>query len=75
MKLVEKIKDGSRDHRRYDAPQTPCQRLLASGTLTSEQARRLQTTQAQLNPFNLQKQIDRQLKVIFALARQPAIQS
>jgi hypothetical protein len=75
MKLVEKIKDGSRYHRRYDAPQTPCQRLLASGTLTPEQARRLQTTQAQLNPFNLQKQIDRQLKVIFALARQPAIQS
>jgi len=75
MKLVEKIKEGRRHHKRHDAPQTPAQRLLASGTLTAEQARRLQTTQARLNPFDLQKQIDRQLKVVFALARQPATMS
>ena len=71
MKLVEKIKEGSRYHKRYDAPQTPCQRLLASATLTGAQRHRLTTTQSRLNPFDLQKQIDCKLKTIFALARLP----
>lgn len=75
MKLVEKIKEGSRTHKRYDAPQTPCQRLLSSNALSDQERQRLTNTQARLNPFNLQKQIDRKLKIIFALARLPALRS
>jgi hypothetical protein len=34
MRLESKTRTGSKVHRRYDVPATPCQRLLASGQLS-----------------------------------------
>ncbi len=65
VKLVEKKRIGSKYQKRYDAPQTPYQRLLAAGTLSEEKILKLAQTFAQLNPFDLKKAIERKLKVIF----------
>ena len=36
MRLESKTRTGSKVHRRYDVPATPCQRLLASGQVQAE---------------------------------------
>jgi len=41
MQRQEQQREGSRVRRRYDAAQTPYQRVLASGVLTPEAAHRL----------------------------------
>ena len=40
-RLIEKTRQGARVTRRYDAPQTPCQRLLAADDVSSDLKRRL----------------------------------
>lgn len=65
VKLVEKKRIGSKYQKRYDAPQTPYQRLLGAGTLSEEKILKLAQTFAQLNPFDLKTAIERKLKVIF----------
>lgn len=41
MKLKSKVRTGGHVTRHYDIPRTPCERLLASGTLKREERRRL----------------------------------
>jgi hypothetical protein len=69
MKLVSKVRARSRCHKRYDPPQTPCERLLQSREVSAENKRRLQAAYARLNPFALKKTIEQKLKKIFALNR------
>jgi len=58
LKLVEKIKIGSRYCKRYDTPQTPYQRLMAS-TEVDQLTKTVLTEQfVNLNPFVLRRQID-----------------
>ena len=68
VKLLRKIRVGARLIRRYDRPQTPLDRLLASGggdpvTLTA-----LQRLRTRLDPFALAEAIDRKLTRIYRLA-------
>ena len=64
MKLMKKWRVGSRWVRRYDAPQTAYQRLLASGQLTGAQAARLRDYYHSLDPFNLAAEVERRLQPI-----------
>jgi transposase InsO family protein len=61
VKLKEKVRTGSRLTRRYDAPQTPLERLAASyeGQPLPKALKQLQDVQHQLDPFKLGEEIDR----------------
>jgi hypothetical protein len=59
MKLVEKTREGSHVQRRYDAAQTPFQRLVASGVLPAAQQTRLTTLFEGLDPIRLLRQLER----------------
>jgi len=63
-KLVEKHREGSKWVRRHDRPQTAYQRLVAGGQLEGQQARRLRDWHRGLDPFELARQTEKQLKPI-----------
>jgi len=58
MKLVEKVRDGARVTKRYDAPTTPYHRVLASPHVPQSVKRRLKRRYATLNPAQLKRDID-----------------
>jgi hypothetical protein len=75
VKLLRKERVGARVRRRYDAPQTPLDRVLACPDLRPEVAAQLRRQRASLDPFALARTIDQQLERIYALANprhQPA---
>jgi hypothetical protein len=65
MKLKSKTREGSRVVRRYDPPQTPFERLKASGALHADQLRRLESLRSQFDPFTLKVQIEERLRRVF----------
>jgi hypothetical protein len=72
MKLRLKERDGGRVRKRYDAAQTPCRRLLASGVLPAAAQVRLQTIAATLDPVALLQQIGRLQTALWQHAVFPA---
>ena len=56
-KLVARERRGSKIIKRYDDPQTPYQRLLATDHLTAEQRAQLNAQYEQLNPLRLQREL------------------
>jgi hypothetical protein len=58
-KLVSKQRQGSRVVKRYDQPQTPYRRLLASDCLNEERQAELHRVMERLNPAELQRRIAR----------------
>jgi transposase InsO family protein len=67
VKLLRKIRVGSRLRRQYSPAQTPLDRVLASG-VDPDRAAALQTLRQRLDPFELARTIDRKLERIYALA-------
>ena len=65
MKLLEKQRINSKYRKKYDAPQTPYQRVMASAQVADEIKERLKTVHQSLNPFILKQNIERKLRVIF----------
>lgn len=64
VKLIRKSRYGSKIIKTYDQPKTPYQRLLKSEHI-SQQTKHLLTQEfEQLNPFQLQKQMNRKIKQI-----------
>jgi hypothetical protein len=57
FKLIEKSRDGALVRKRYDAPATPCQRLLVDARTPEEVRTQLQALQAQLDPVALLHEI------------------
>jgi hypothetical protein len=57
MKLKEKIRDGAKVRKRYDAAKTPYQRILDSNTIPKAVKERLRRRYEQLNPAALHRQI------------------
>lgn len=57
LKLQLKRRDGSHVYRRYDAAQTPLQRLLAAGVLDDTSRVRLRTLYETLDPVRLLRQL------------------
>ena len=68
VKLVRKVRRGSRLTRRYDQPRTPLDRLVASGVGDSAQIAALQQLRNRLDPFALAQMIDQKLRRIYRLA-------
>jgi len=69
--LRSKERNGARIGKRYDAPQTPADRLLASGLLDGDQAQKLEEDRARINPVQLTRDIDRALHQLWDLAVYP----
>ena len=69
MKLERKEREGGRVRRVYDEPATPYVRVLASAGVSRAQKATLRAQRAQLNPFALHRQIEKELRVIYATAR------
>jgi hypothetical protein len=57
FKLAEKHRDGARVHKRYHAPATPCQRLLADPQTPDAVRERLEAVFATLDPLRLLRDI------------------
>jgi hypothetical protein len=57
FKLAEKHRDGARIYKRYHAPATPCQRLLADPRTPEAVRDRLETALAALDPIRLLRDI------------------
>jgi hypothetical protein len=68
VKLIRKERIGSRLRRRYDAPRTPLERVLASPGIAPATAAALRRQRDQLDPFALARAIERRLEKIYALA-------
>lgn len=75
MKLVRKVRHGSRLRRHYDRPQTPGARLLMSAAGDPAKVAAVHRLLARTDPFILSARIDAQLEQLWALAnratRQP----
>ncbi len=67
IKLVDKVRIQSSIKKKYDKAQTPYQRLIASNCLTLEQKEPLKDKFITLDPFDLQKTIQKKLKLLFKL--------
>ncbi len=68
MKLLRRVRVGSKVRRVYDAAQTPLQRVLACAEADPARVASLKALTENLDPFELGKAIDRKLERIFALA-------
>ena len=69
-KVVAKERVGPRLIKHYDQPRTPCQRLLATSTLSDEQRLRLRMTLHTTNPVELRRRIDALLRQLWHLGTQ-----
>jgi hypothetical protein len=67
-KLVSKERRGATVTKRYDAAQTPYQRLVASGVLSATQHEGLERLFLRLNPVALRDRIEADLAALWALA-------
>ena len=68
VKLLSKERVGARVRRRYDAPRTPLERVLACADLRPEIVAALQRQRARLDPFTRARTIAQHLERIYALA-------
>ena len=69
MRLSEKVRIGSKVHRRYDATATPYQRLLASGQLGLLAGHSLERQYNLLNPIQLMQIIQQKQDQLFRILR------
>jgi hypothetical protein len=69
VKLVKKVRVGSRVRRRYDRPQTPLERVVASSGGDPAKVAELVALRARLDPFQLAQTIDQKLDCIYRLAQ------
>src|ERR1017187_1773577 len=64
LKLLSKTRKGARTIRKYSLPQTPYQRLMECEHLSQEQKQKLENQFQQLNPLQLKREIEQQLKLV-----------
>jgi hypothetical protein len=69
LKLVSKAREGSKWIRKHSKPITPAQRVLDHPDIQKSTKEKLSTQIKSLNPFLIQKQIQRKLRAIFKLLR------
>jgi integrase-like protein len=68
VKLLRKVRVGSKLRRQYSPAQTPLDRMLASQVMDPQRAAELRALRQRLDPFDLERTIDRKLERIYALA-------
>ena len=67
MKLESKERVGGKIIKVHSKPKTPYHRLLDSGILTTEESTKLKDTYELMNPFELKKELEKQLKWFFRI--------
>jgi hypothetical protein len=72
VKLVRKVRVGSRIRRVYDRPQTPFERVQACPEADPQQVAQLQALRATLDPFVLAEAVEDKLGRLYALAHHRA---
>ena len=68
VKLIKKIRIGSKIRKKYDAPQTPYQRLFKSGKADSPKLQAFKSSAQSWDPFLLSGLIEQKLSKIYQLA-------
>ena len=68
VKLVKKVRVGSKVRRVYDAARTPFERVQASESGHPERVAALKKLRSSLDPFQLGKRIERKIEDIYAMA-------
>jgi hypothetical protein len=68
VKLIKKIRTGSKIKKIYDSPKTPFQRLIASGKAHPKAIKYFQFLAQQYDPFVLSSIIEQKLSYIFSMA-------
>ena len=66
MKLIEKHREGSKVRKKYDAAQTPCDRLLNCLQVPEETKKQLRKERKKLDPIRLAEEVEEKLKGIYA---------
>lgn len=69
LKLTSKAREGSKWVRKHGKPITPAQRVLDHPDIPKSTKERISAQMTSLNPFLIQKQIQRKLRAIFKLIR------
>jgi hypothetical protein len=69
LKLKEKTREGSKIKKRYERPRTPCQRVLESELVKVQTKRLMKREVKEIDPFELKRQIEAQLRRVFDLKR------
>lgn len=67
VRLIKKVRVGSKYRRKYDKPQTPLDRVIASGAGKPETIAQLKALREKLDPFSLSKTIERKLALIWGM--------
>jgi len=68
VKLLRKVRVGSKVRRVYEGPRTPFERVRAGVAANREQVARLEELRKRLDPFRLGRVIERKLERIYRLA-------
>lgn len=71
MKLMEKHREGGRQHRVYDRPLTPYQRVLACPDVSEQKKQELRELYLTLNPAELKRKIDLKLQRLRQTVKRP----
>lgn len=74
MKLIEKTRIGSKVSKKYDEPQTPCDRLLKCPKVSDEMKETLKQKRSTLDPIELAKNVETKLQHIHAILEQSEAQ-
>jgi len=72
VRLIARQRVGARSVRKYDAPKTPLDRLLANGNGNADRIAQFVELREQIDPFELAAKIDEKLARIYALATLPS---
>jgi hypothetical protein len=67
MKLTEKTRVGGKYRKRYDDPKTPADRILEWEGINRKKAAWIRKQKRELNPFELQRQVESLLKEVFEM--------
>jgi hypothetical protein len=67
LKMVEKIRIGSKYKRKYDEAKTPFERVLACPDVSDERKERLKAIYKTLNPVQLKQSIEKKIATIISL--------
>lgn len=68
MKLESKERVGGKIIKLHSPPKTPYERLRDSGTLDKPELDKLQERFEKMNPFDIKKELEKQLKWFFRIA-------
>ena len=64
---MKKVRVRSKVRRVYDAPQTPCERVLAGAAAHPDRVAVLKKLRASLDPFQLGKVIEEKIEALYAM--------